>query len=125
MFKANDDAFTSRFLARLPREIAASFSPEQLSAIHYAFGMRYAVEHGVDLRRTVTLPWGRYYFVMLAGRDRRAEGRRRWRKVAPSSVGVVTLIGAFWGGHSGLRDLIADHSSRARPVWPERTLEFR
>ena len=89
MFKTSDDAFTSRFLARLPRDIAASFSPEQLKAIHSAFGMRYAVEHGVDVRRTVSLPWGRYYFVMLAGRDRRAEARRR----APGSACVVSFLG--------------------------------
>jgi len=29
------------------------------------------MEHAIDLRRTLRLPWGRYYLVVLAGRDRR------------------------------------------------------
>jgi hypothetical protein len=65
-------AFTRRFLARVPPEIAATFSADQLAAVH---GMRYAVEHAVDWRRSIPLPWGRYYFVLLAGRDRPAAGR--------------------------------------------------
>ncbi|HST74341.1 MAG TPA: hypothetical protein VLJ20_03135 [Acetobacteraceae bacterium] len=65
------DAFIARFLARVPREVAASFTPAQLQAVQRAFGMRYAVEHAVDLRRTWRLPWGRFYLVLLAGRDRR------------------------------------------------------
>ena len=61
--------FIARFLARIPRETAASFTHEQLQAIQHAFGMRYAMEHSVDIRRRLRLPWGRYYLVLLAGRD--------------------------------------------------------
>lgn len=68
--------FTTRFLARVPREVAGSFTPDQLAAVQRAFGMRYAMDHAVDVRRTVTLPWGRFYLVLLGGRDRRREGRR-------------------------------------------------
>ena len=68
------EAFARRFLARIPPEVAATFSPEQLRAVQRVFGMRYAQEHTVDVRRSVPLPWGRYYLVFLAGRDRPGEG---------------------------------------------------
>ncbi len=65
------NAFIARFLARVPREVAASFTPAQLQAVQRAFGMRYVMEHAIDLRHTLRLPWGRFYLVLLAGRDRR------------------------------------------------------
>ncbi len=64
--------FISRFLARVPEEVAASFTSDQLHAVQRAFGMRYVMDHAVDMRRTLRLPWGRFYFVLLAGRDQRA-----------------------------------------------------
>jgi hypothetical protein len=67
------EPFLARFLARVPREVAASFSDALLAAIHRAFGMRYAMEHAIDIRRRLRLPWGRYYLVLLAGRDRRGD----------------------------------------------------
>ncbi len=70
MSRAN--SFISRFLARVPQDVAGSFTPDQLQAVQRAFGMRYVMDHAVDLRRTVRVPWGRYYLVLLAGRDRRA-----------------------------------------------------
>ena len=42
----------------------------QLTAIGRAFGMRYEAPHALDIRRHLRLPWGRYYLVLLAGRDR-------------------------------------------------------
>src|SRR5437763_11016284 len=69
------EAFIRRFLARVPPDVAGTFSPAQLAAVQRAFGMRYAVDHAVDLRRSLRLPWGRYYFVLLFGRDRPEQGR--------------------------------------------------
>jgi len=71
------DPFTTRFLDRLPPALARSFSADQLDAIHHAFGARYRVDHAVDVRRTMKLPWGRFYVVILVGRDRRQESERR------------------------------------------------
>lgn len=67
-------AFTHRFLARIRPDVAASFSPAQLDAVREAFGLRYAMDHAVDIRRRLRLPWGRYYVVLIAGRDRRRDG---------------------------------------------------
>lgn len=87
------EAFIARFLRQMPPEVAASFTPDQLAAVQRAFGMRYAMDHAVDVRRSVTLPWGRFYLVLLGGRDRRQEGRRpRWRAFtgcAGASVGLL------------------------------------
>ena len=62
--------FIARFLARVPPDVAASFTPTQLAAINRAFGMRYEAGHALDIRRHLRLPWGRFYLVLLAGRDR-------------------------------------------------------
>jgi hypothetical protein len=61
------------FLARLPGELAASFSPAQLEAVELHFAMRHRPRHAIDWRRRVTLPFARFYVVFLAGREARAE----------------------------------------------------
>lgn len=66
--------FLDRFLACVPREVAGSFTPEQLAAVQRAFGMRFTVDHAVDIRRSLRLPWGRFYVVLLFGRERTRRG---------------------------------------------------
>ena len=65
------DEFMARFRSRVPYPIAATFSPEQLIALQAAFGERGSPRHGLRWRVTLHLPWGRYYQVLMAGRDRR------------------------------------------------------
>jgi hypothetical protein len=60
-----------RFLQRLPLQLAESFTPEQLQAIELHFGMRYRVRHGIDWRTRIGLPFAKFYFVLLAGREQR------------------------------------------------------
>lgn len=61
------DAFIASFLARVPRDVAASFTPAQLAAIGFAFALRYAPAHRIDVRWRI----GRRYVVLIAGRDGR------------------------------------------------------
>lgn len=61
----------ARFLARLPDELAASFSHDQLAAIELHFAMRYRVDHAINWRFRFGLAGLRSYVVVLAGRDRR------------------------------------------------------
>lgn len=68
------NAFLDRFLARVPREVAGTFTPEQLAAVQHAFGMRFTVAHALDIRRSLRLPWGRFYLVLLFGRERTLRG---------------------------------------------------
>jgi hypothetical protein len=62
-----------RFLARLPAELAGSFSTAQLEAVELHFAMRHRPAHAIDWRRRVRLGFARFYVVVLAGRERRAE----------------------------------------------------
>lgn len=95
-----EETFLQRFLARIPSATAATFTAEQLKAIQQAFGMRYTVGHAVDLRRSVRLPWGNYYVVLLAGRDRnKARGRPVPRLLL--AVATVFLTLACAGGMLG------------------------
>jgi hypothetical protein len=58
-----------RFLGRLPADVAASFTPAQLAAIDLHFGMRHRARHAIDWRTRFGLPFLKFYFVVLAGRE--------------------------------------------------------
>ncbi len=73
MSHLSSNPFIDRFLDGLPRDVADSFTPAQLQAVQRAYGMRYAVGHAVDLRRSVRLLGRRFYVVLLAGRDRHGD----------------------------------------------------
>jgi hypothetical protein len=61
----------NRFLARLPPDVAGSFSPAQLAAISLHFGMRHRVGHAIDWRARIGLRFVKFYVVLLAGREER------------------------------------------------------
>lgn len=67
---AADNPFLRRFLASVPTEVAPTFTQAQLAAVQRAFGMRFTVNHMVDLCRSICLPWGRFYLVLLFGKER-------------------------------------------------------
>jgi len=69
-----ESPFLKRFLATVPRELAETFTAEQLAAVQHAFGMRFTVDHAVDIRRSLHLPWGKFYLVLLFGRERTRRG---------------------------------------------------
>lgn len=65
------DPIITRLLDKVPADMRGSFSDEQLLALKVALGGRTWGAHAVDARWT--LKWWRwqYYFVFLAGRNRR------------------------------------------------------
>ena len=68
---SKQDPFIDGLAERLPDEVMATFTREQLDALKVAFGARQWGRHPVDLRGTLKW-WGwRYYFVLLIGRNRR------------------------------------------------------
>ena len=71
---ATENPFLTRFLASIPRDVAGTFTADQLAAVQRAFGMRFSVGHALDLRRSLRLPWGRFYLVLLFGRERTRRG---------------------------------------------------
>jgi hypothetical protein len=66
------DPFIKGLKERLPDDLKDSFTKEQLMALKVAFGARQWGQHPLDLRGTFKLWRWRYYFVLLAGRNRRA-----------------------------------------------------
>ena len=63
-------------LAKLPSESRDSFSDDQLLALKVALGGRAWGVHALDLRWTLKFWHWQYYFVLLAGRNRRELSRR-------------------------------------------------
>ncbi len=86
------DRFERAFNARIPREVASTFSPEQRAAIKTAFGGERWDGHPVDLRGTIPLLRG--YFVFVGGRDRRSKGRLGLDD-SPKPSPLGRLIGGF------------------------------
>lgn len=69
------DPFIDHYFKRIDPRVAASFSPEQCEAIKSMFGARGIAKHAVEVRRSLPVGRGRYYLVLLIGRERRTMGR--------------------------------------------------
>jgi len=91
----NDPALQS-ILDRMPKEVADSFTEEQLSHLHSALGARSWKKHSLDIRSTFPVPFikRRIYFVLLMGRNRR-ELTRREKRI--SAITFALIIMAFIG----------------------------
>jgi len=65
-------------LSRIPKDIADSFSEEQLTYLMTAIGSRSWGKHTVDKRGTFKIPFykWRFYYVLLLGRNHRELSRR-------------------------------------------------
>jgi len=97
-----DDPFIRGLLDRLPVNERDSFSDGQLVGLKVALGARVWGAHPVDLRWTVKMWRKRYYFVLLAGVNRRPLSRRQQElallaKSILFTVGIVvsTLLGVL------------------------------
>ena len=80
-------------LERMPKSVADSFNDEQLSHLNTALAGRRWGNHKVDVRGTVSFLRSRYYFVLLAGKDKRDLSRteRRIGRIA-MAVTVATFL---------------------------------
>ncbi|NJO67610.1 MAG: hypothetical protein HC826_01270 [Rhodospirillales bacterium] len=91
------DPFLHRFFSRIPGDVAETFNDGQLDAIKRAFGSRTFGVHTVDIR--LSMPFGArsFYFVLLAGRERRSRRRLGWeRALRPLwTIANVTVVAAF------------------------------
>ena len=82
------DRFERAFNARIPREVAQSFSEAQRAAIRMAFGGERWDGHPVDMRGTI--PLVRWYFAFVAGTDRRSRTRLKLDDTPkPSLIGRI------------------------------------
>ena len=69
------DPFVIKLLAKMPVSSRESFSGDQLLALKDALGARKWGQHRVDIRGTVSFWRWKYYYVFLAGRNRRPLSR--------------------------------------------------
>jgi len=75
--RALHDPFLERFFSRIPREVAASFTDDQLLAVKQAFAAHGEAGHSIDLRLSFPLLFSRWYLVLILGPERRSRARRR------------------------------------------------
>jgi hypothetical protein len=72
-----DHHFVCKFAGSMPAHTAETFSDAQLRAIIRAYGVRSWGRHAIDIRFTLPLLARTYYFVFLAGIDKRPRSRNR------------------------------------------------
>lgn len=70
------DPAVKRMLARMPEDVANSFTEPQLAHLRVALGARQWGKHKLDLRGTLGFGRWRYYFVVVAGRNVRYDARQ-------------------------------------------------
>ena len=87
----SEDPAIRSLLNRMPQGVQNSFSEEQLSHLKIAIGARQWGSHKVDCRGVVRLFKYRYYFVLLAGRNRRQLSATEKKASAIAQATVVTL----------------------------------
>ncbi|NMF47259.1 3-phosphoshikimate 1-carboxyvinyltransferase [Pseudoalteromonas arctica] len=79
-------------LNRMPEDVQNSFTEEQLSHLKIAIGARQWGVHAIDCRGVVRLFKYRYYFVLLAGRNRRELSATEKKVSAIAQATVVTFV---------------------------------
>ena len=68
-----EDRFERAFNQRIPQQVARSFTDDQRAAIRTAFGGELWDGHALDLRGVI--PLLRWYYVFVAGPDKRSKTR--------------------------------------------------
>lgn len=79
-------------LERMPKNVADSFTDDQLFYLNAALAGRRWGSHKVDVRGTIGLLRSRYYFVLLAGRDKRDLSRTESRIGKLVMAAIITLF---------------------------------
>ncbi|MCQ2046344.1 Uncharacterised protein [Stutzerimonas stutzeri] len=91
----DQDPFIRGLKQRLPEHLRESFSEEQLDALRGVFGARSWVKHRVDLRGTVKVWRDRYYFAIVAGRNKRNLTRPQQNLSLMAKAALATLFLLF------------------------------
>jgi len=87
------DPAVKSLLERMPKSIQDSFTEEQLSHLKIAIGARQWGNHVIDYRGVIKIFRYRYYYVLLAGRNRRVLSIKE-QKIA-SVAQAIFFIGVF------------------------------
>ena len=96
MSNLQQDPSIRSLLERMPKNIQSTFTDEQLTYLKIAIGARQWGNHTVDCRGVVKFFKFRYYYVFLAGRNRRELSLKEQRiaRLAQAIIlsSVATLI---------------------------------
>lgn len=86
------DPAIQKLLERMPSEVQQSFTEQQLSYLRVALGARQWGKHKLDVRGTLGLGSWRYYYVLVAGRNKRSEHRSHKVGLLAKAVLVSMLL---------------------------------
>ncbi len=87
----HSDTLIVKLLDKVPADMRESFSVDQLLALKVALGGRTWGAHALDLRWTLKLWRSQYYFVVLAGRNKRTLNARE-RQLQRLSLAIVLAV---------------------------------
>ena len=93
MSELRSDPAVKSLLERMPKSMQNSFTEEQLSHLKIAIGARQWGNHVIDYRGVIKIFRYRYYYVLLAGRNRRVLSIKE-QKIA-SVAQAIFFIGVF------------------------------
>jgi len=71
------DPVIDKILSKMPENIANTFTDDQLTAMKTVFGARKWAKHPVDIRGVISIWSFRYYYVVLAGKEKRQLTRKQ------------------------------------------------
>lgn len=104
------DPMIAGILGRVPERVAETFSEEQLFSLKAAMGANRGHRHPFDVRGSLGVGRLRWYYVFLAGPDRRGTRRREGRcnrfsllvfwaflLLIGMALGLGLLLAAKWG----------------------------
>lgn len=86
------DPAVQNLLNRMPKKIQDTFTDEQLVQLKIAIGARQWGNHAIDCRGVLGFFKYRYYFVFLAGRNRRNLSKEEKRLASLLQTIVVTIF---------------------------------
>ena len=95
MSKLKADPTIRSLLNRMPSDVQDSFTEDQLAHLKVAIGARQWGKHAVDCRGVFKFFKYRYYFVILAGRNRRELSKKEQKIAAISQAITVSLFSFF------------------------------
>ncbi|MBU1438879.1 MAG: 3-phosphoshikimate 1-carboxyvinyltransferase [Gammaproteobacteria bacterium] len=85
------DPGIKKLLSRMPAEVGASFSEQQLAHLRIALGARQWGKHQLDIRGTLRIFHWRYYYVLVAGRNSR-DGQRSQQQLSRLMLALVISV---------------------------------
>ncbi len=76
----------------MPEEVASSFTELQIEMIEHTLEGGKWPDHPVDVRLSIPVLWRRFYFLLLAGPERRSAERRKYERARRPVRAIADMI---------------------------------